>query len=251
MSSNTRIAEVFTLPSKGLIYEEEVNPEVVLNSMTTRHEMLRLSTTEDSQKIMAQIIDDCIDSDLGISAYDLCLGDFQYLMFMLRVVTFGNEYELRGRCPYCGFEQTTKINLDELEVKEYDDSLADLLEITLPKTGSKVKLTLQTPRILDRISTKVKEYRRRHKDSDENPVILYNILASIDEVEDKNSNAFMLEEWVKNLPLADTNAIINRIDLINNKMGIDLNVEGECKICGTTYQVPFRINQTFFRPNSE
>lgn len=251
MSSNTRIAEVFTLPSKGLIYEEEVNPEVVLNSMTTRHEMLRLSTTEDSQKIMAQIIDDCIDSDLGISAYDLCLGDFQYLMFMLRVVTFGNEYELRGRCPYCGFEQTTKINLDELEVKEYDDSLADLLEITLPKTGSKVKLTLQTPRILDRISTKVKEYRRRHKDSDENPVILYNILASIDEVEDKNSNAFMLEEWVKNLPLADTNAIINRIDLINNKIGIDLNVEGACKICGTTYQVPFRINQTFFRPNSE
>jgi hypothetical protein len=213
--------------------------------------MLRLSTTEDSQRIMAQIIDDCIDSDLGISAYDLCLGDFQYLMFMLRVVTFGNEYELRGRCPYCGFEQTTKINLDELEVKEYDDSLADLLEITLPKTGSKVKLTLQTPRILDRISTKVKEYRRRHKDSDENPVILYNILASIDEVEDENSNAFMLEEWVKNLPLADTNAIINRIDLINNKMGIDLNVEGACKICGTTYQVPFRINQTFFRPGSE
>ncbi len=251
MSSNTRIAEVFTLPSKGLIYEEEVNPEVVLSSMTTRHEMLRLSTTEDSQKIMAQIIDDCIESDLGISAYDLCLGDFQYLMFMLRVVTFGNEYELRGRCPYCGFEQVTKLHLDELEVKEYDDSLVDLLELELPKSGNKVRLTLQTPRMLDRISTKVKEYRRRHKDTDENPVILYNIIASIEELDDEKPNAFTLEEWVKNLPLADTNAIINRIDLINNKIGIDLSVEGECKICKTTYQVPFRINQTFFRPGSE
>ena len=151
MSDKTRIAEVFTLPSNGMIYEEEVNPEVILSSMTTRHEMLRLSTVEDSQKIMAQIIDDCIESDLGISAYDLCLGDFQYLMFMLRVVTFGSEYELRGRCPFCGFEQTTKINLDDLEVHEYDDSLADLLEITLPKSGNNIKLTLQTPRILDRI----------------------------------------------------------------------------------------------------
>lgn len=250
MSNDTRIAEVFTLPSKGMIYEEEVNPEVMLSSMTTRHEMLRLSATEDSQKIMAQIIEDCLESDLGISVYDLCLGDFQYLMFMLRVVTFGNNYELRGRCPFCGFEQSTSINLDELEVKEYDDSLIDLMEITLPRTGSKVKLTLQTPRILDRINSKVKEYRRRHKDTDENPVILYNILSSIEEIDDEIPNAFTLEEWIKNLPLADTNALTNRIDLINSKIGIDLSVEGNCKICGTAYQVPFRINQTFFRPRS-
>ena len=250
MSSDTRIAEVFTLPSHGLIYEEEVNPEVVLSSMTTRHEMLRLSTTEESQKIMSQIIDDCIESDMGISSYDLCLGDFQYLLFMLRVVTFGNEYELTGKCPFCGFTQSTTVNLDELQVKEYDDSLVDLLEVELPKTGSVVKLTLQTPHMLDRINTRVKEYRRRHKNSDENPVILYNIIASIEEIDGEKPNSFTLEEWVKNLPLADTNILINRIDLINNKIGIDLDVEEDCRICGTTYRVPFRINQTFFRPNS-
>lgn len=250
MSSDTRIAEVFTLPSHGLIYEEDVNPEVVLSSMTTRHEMLRLSTVEDSQKIMSQIIDDCIESDMGISSYDLCLGDFQYLMFMLRVVTFGNEYELRGKCPFCGFEQSTSIGLDELEVREYDESLVDLLEIKLPKSGNVVKLTLQTPRMLDRINTKVKEYRRKHKDTDENPVILFTITASIEEIDDEKPSSFTLEEWVKDLPLADTNALINRIDLINNKIGIDLNVEEDCKVCGTTYLVPFRINQTFFRPDS-
>ena len=249
MSSDTRIAEVFNLPSNGLIYEEEINPEVILSSMTTRHEMLRLSATDDNNKIMSQIIDDCIESDLGISSYDLCLGDFQYLLFMLRVVTFGNEYELRSRCPFCGFEQSTKVNLDELEVKEYDDSLADLLEMKLPKSDNTVKLTLQTPRMLDRINTKVKEYKRRHKDSDENPTILFNIMSSIEEIDGESPNSFTLEEWVKNLPLADANALMNRINLINNKIGIDLNIERNCKICGTTYQVPFRINQTFFRPN--
>lgn len=248
--SDTRIAEVFTLPSKGLIYEESVNPEVVLSSMTTRHEMLRLSATEDSQKIMSQIIDDCIDSDLGISSYDLCLGDFQYLLFMLRVVTFGNEYELNGKCPFCGFSQNISINLDEMRIKEYDNSLAELLEVELPKRGNKVKLTLQTPRMLDRINTKIKEYRKKHKDSDENPAILYTIMASIEEIDGETPNQFSLEEWIKNLPLADTNVLINRIDLINNQIGIDLDVESECRICGTEYLIPFRINQTFFRPRS-
>lgn len=251
MSNNARIAEVFTLPSKGMVYEEEVNPEVILGSMKTRHEMLRLSATDDSQKIMAQIIDDCIQSDIGISAYDLCLGDFQYLLFMLRIVTFGNEYELSGRCPYCGFDQKTTINLDELEVKEYDDSLADLLEMELPVSENKVKLTLQTPRTLDRISTKVKEYRKRHKDIDENPTILYNIISSIEELDDEVPNLFTLEEWVKELPMADTNALMNRIDLINSKIGIDLSVDENCKICGTMFKFPFRFNSTFFRPDSD
>ena len=251
MSDNARIAEVYTLPSRGLIYEEEVNPEIILSSMKTKHEMLRLSATDESQKIMSQIIDDCIESDMGISSYDLCLGDFQYLMFKLRVVTFGPEYELRGKCPFCGFEQKFDVNLDDLEIREYDDSLAELLEVSLPVTGQKVKLTLQTPRMLDRINTRVREYRRRHKDSDENPTLMYTIISSIEELDDEVPNAFMLEDWVRELPLADTTTLMNRIDRINGFMGVDLSIEENCKICNTAYQVPFRINETFFRPNSE
>ncbi len=86
------IAETFTLPSKGKVYVEDVNPEVILSSMTTKHEMLRLSATEDNQRLMADIIDDCIQSEVGISAYDMCLADYQFLMYKLREVTFGNDY---------------------------------------------------------------------------------------------------------------------------------------------------------------
>lgn len=246
---NPRIVETFNLPSQGLIYEEEINPEVVLSSMKTKHEMLRLSSTEDSQKVIASIIDDCLESELGISSYDLCLGDFQYLLFMLRVVTFGSDYELYGKCPFCGFEQPYKINLEEITVKPYDDSIVDLMELKLPVSGNTVKLTLQTPRMLDRINTRCKEYRRRHKDSDENPVILFSIMASIEEIDGETPVAFKLEEWIKELPLADTNALIQRIDELNSKIGIDLTVEKGCRVCGTSYQVPFRITRQFFRPD--
>lgn len=128
---NIRIAESFTLPSKGLLYED-VNPEIVMSSMKTKHEMLRLSATEDSQKIMSEIIDDCLVNDIGISAYDLCLGDFQYLLYKLRIITFGPDYTMESVCPYCGFESTFSVNLDDLEVHEFDESLVNLFELNSP-----------------------------------------------------------------------------------------------------------------------
>ena len=112
MSTNTRIAETFTLPSKGMIYEESVNPDIVLGCMKTKHEMMRLSATDSNNKIMADIIDDCIDGDIGISSYDMCLGDYQYLLFKLRTITFGPEYDMGGTCPYCMGENYVTVNLD-------------------------------------------------------------------------------------------------------------------------------------------
>ena len=245
-----RIVEEFSLPSGGNLYEEvEIDPFGAISSMKTKHEMLRLSSTDESHKIMASILDDCIASDIGISAYDLCLGDYQYLLFKLRTVTFGNEYTLRGKCPFCGFEQESVVNLDELTINEYDETYEDLKTLELPTTKHTLRLTYQTPRILDRINVKVKEYKRRHG-ADENPVLLFNIMSVIEEIDDEAPNRVFLEDWVKDLPLADSIAIINRIDEMNNKLGISLLHATDCKICGTEYYVPFRINETFFRPGS-
>ena len=87
---NARIVENVVLPSKGLIYEEDVSPEIELSSMKTKHEMLRLSATEESQKVMAEIIDDCIVGDLGISSYHfLFLSDFySYKLFFFLLINF-------------------------------------------------------------------------------------------------------------------------------------------------------------------
>lgn len=245
---NIRIEEQVTLPSKGVIYEEEVNPQVLLSTMKTKHEMLRLSASEESQKIIAQIIDDCITNDVGISSYDMCLGDFQYLMFMLRVVTFGPEYEMISMCPYCGTTKTINVNLDEYPVKEFNDSLLELLTLTLPKTGSTLELTLQTPRSLDKITKQSEEYRKKHKNSIENPTVLYTIINSIEKIDGEEMNPIKLEEWVKDLPLADGNALMTRIDELNESMGLDLKNEVTCNLCGSKYEVPFRLDSTFYRP---
>ena len=245
---NIRIEEQVTLPSKGLIYEEEVNPQVMLSSMKTKHEMLRLSASEDSHKIMSQIIDDCITNDIGISSYDMCLGDFQYLMFMLRVVTYGPEYDMTAICPYCGSFKTENVMLDQIDVNEFDDDIVEKLTLTLPKSGSEVTLNLQTPKSLDKITRQSDEYRKRHKNSIENPTILYTIMNSIEKIDDEDVNPVKLEEWVKNLPLADGNALMQRIDEVNQAIGMNLERETTCNVCGSKYEVPFRIDGSFYRP---
>lgn len=249
--SDARIVEEFYLPSQGLIYEGiEVDPSGMISSMKAKHEMLRLSVTDGSHKIMAEILDDCLESDLGISAYDLCLGDYQYLLFKLRVVTFGNEYTLRGKCPFCGFEQSTTVDLDALETKEYTEEYEKLKTVYLPSTEQTITLTYQTPRMLDRIQTKVREYRRRHENTDENPVLLFNIMSCITEVDGEAPNRVFLEDWVKDLPLSDALLIVDNIDSMNNAIGTNLSYPTNCRICGTEYFVPFRVNETFFRPSS-
>ena len=122
--------------------------------------------------------------------------------------------------------------------------------LTLPVSGDEIRLTYQTPRILDRINVKVKEYRRRNRGEDINPVILFNIMSVIESINGEDPDPYELEDWIMNLHLADANAIINRIDEMNNAIGIDLEVHQICTICGTDFVVPFRVNETFFRPHS-
>lgn len=245
--TEARIAETFTLPSHGKVYEEEVNPEVTLSSMTTKHEMLRLSANEDSQKLMADIIDDCIQSDVGISAYDMCLPDYQFLMYKLREVTFGNEYEMTGICPFCGMQNNIPVDLDELEVKEFSDEMLDLMEVELPASDCTIEITMQTPRLLDTISKQAKQARRKIK-SKENPYILYLLLNSITKKDGEDFNSVVEEQWVRNLPLSDTNRILSAIEKLNTAFGMELSVYHTCNICGEEIVAPFRVNETFFRP---
>ena len=113
--NNYIVTEPYSLPSQGKIYSRQVNPEVQLTSMTTRHELLRLSPSEKSYENLAKVLDECIVNDLGISAYDLCMGDFSYLLYKLRAVTYGPELTFISTSPKCHKRHEVKINIYELE----------------------------------------------------------------------------------------------------------------------------------------
>lgn len=247
--NNYSIAEEYTLPSLGKVYDVKVNPIVKLKSMTTEHELRRLSPSERPYKTICEIIDDCMVEDPGISSYDMCLADYMFLLYKLRTVTYGPIYPTENKCPFCASTNELKINLDELEVTKYDDNnFAELSQFTLPKTGKNIKIRMQTPRMLDDINVRNKETQRRTKGQSGDSAFLYTIEDMIDTVNGKVIDIITLEDFVRQLPMMDTNYIAQHAQKLVESFGIKNTIDNTCPVCGLDYTSSFRIGQEFFRP---
>ena len=247
MSSNT-IFETFTLPSKGMIYDEPVDAEVTLRSMTVAEEMKRLAPSDTPYKIMSDIIEDCMQTKPKIKVYDMCLGDYQFLLHKLRIVTYGPEYKMTITCPNCGEITDSVADLDSLEVMEYDESFDALLDLTLPVSGKVVRMKYQTPRDLDEIARKTKEMQRKTKLNAEYG-ILFTTMSLIKSVDGRVLSAIQLEDFVKKLSMKDVNAIITRAEEITKKVGLDTKILTKCDQCGFEMVSTFRITREFFGPS--
>jgi hypothetical protein len=244
------INESFTLPSKGLIYDKPINPNITLRSMTTMEEMKRLSPSDTPYKLMADIIEDCITSEkLGMKIYDLCLGDYQYLLHKLRTVTYGTEYKMIITCPHCGQIVDSTADLDTLDVMEYDDTYLDLINITLPVTGKLIELKYQTPRDLDIVSFKKREMQRKTK-SNLDYSLLFTTISLIKKVDGQVLNPVALEEFVKKLPMKDISFILAEAEKLNGKVGVDNSITATCGQCGNEVVTSFRITSEFFGPTN-
>ena len=246
---NYTISEDFVLPSLGKVYRDKVvNPNVRLRTMTTEEEMLRLSHSERPYKLLCDMIENCIVGDKpGISVYDMCLQDYQYLLHKLRVVTYGPEYEIKTICRWCGAPNIMKVDLDKMPVKEYTDDLEQYFEFTLPRSQNIIGLKLQTPRSADDLSIKIKEFKRKTPDAAD-PSLLYTIKSLVNTIDGQIYDPVRLDSWARKLPMADTNCILKNAKTINNSFGIDTNISVECKECGVDYDTPFRITSEFFGP---
>lgn len=247
---NYTIAEEYTLPSLGKVYSENVNPVVKLRSMTTEHEMKRLAPSERSYQNICEVIDDCIVNDIGISAYDLCLADYQFLLHKLRIVTYGSDYNTSVQCPYCGSIQHNTINLAELKVINFDEpNFTKYTEFVLPKTNKKITLKMQTPRMIDDIKIQSKELNKKSNNTAGDTAFLFTLQQMIDTVDGKKLDPIQQEDFVRNLPMMDTNYIVKHSEKLVESFGIDTITSNTCLACGLDYNSSFRITSEFFGPS--
>ena len=242
------INENFILPSNGLIYDPPVAPEITLRSMTTAEEMRRLSVSEYQYKPMSDILDACIVNGPKLSAYDMCLGDYQFLLYKLRIITYGDEYKIESKCPYCGFTNSDTISLDAFPVLTIDNIKEEYKEFDLPVTGKRIRVKYQTPRILDNISRRAKEAKKKSEDKNLDFSTLYTLMSLVDTIDGEKYDSIKLEKWLRDLPMKDTNRIFACATKYNDAIGLNTDIEVGCSLCGLDYKYPFRPGAAFFRP---
>lgn len=244
------VAEEYTLPSLGKVYSENVNPVVKIKSMTTNQEMKRLAPSERAYKTICEIIDECLVENPGISSYDMCLADYQFLLHKLRVVTYGKDYKLEFTCPFCGSKEEATIDLDSLEVRNADEiDYGDLQEFVLPKTKKKIRIKMQTPRMIDQISIQSKDLDKKSKGTQGDTAFLFTLEYMIESVDGEEIDSVRKEKFVRNLPMMDTNYIMKKAEKLVESFGIQTSIDKECPICGLDYTGSFRFTQEFFRPS--
>jgi len=249
--TNYTIAEGYELPSKGLIYDKPVAAHVDLRSMTARDEMKRLSPSTAHFKILADIIEGCMIEKPAIHVYDMALGDYEYLLHKLRVVTYGDEYKVGLTCPYCGEQITSSMHLDELEVREFDkEKFEELRTFTLPKSGHVVSIKFQTPRMLDEAEGKIREMKRKYKNADIQFDLLVLLEQVIDSVDGNKLDPSKAESFINKLPALDMTKIVNNLDALNACIGLDASFQVECPSCGGDVPATFRFGPEFFRPTN-
>ena len=250
MANNYAIAEEYTLPSLGKVYNPNVNPNVKIRSMTTEEEMRRLSPSEKAYKNLCEIIDECLVEGPDISVYDMCLADYQFLLHKIRVVTYGSDYHITSKCPLCLSENDETLDLNEIEVTYYKkDELDKFMEFTLPKTGKIIKLKLQTPRMVDDVNTRVNEIKKKSRNNTRDDSLSLTIQSIIDTVDGEKLDPIKMESFVMKLPMMDTNYILKHAQKLVESFGIQTEIAETCPICGLDYTGSFRITREFFGPS--
>ena len=245
------ITNSFTLPSKGLVYGKEINPQIDLRSMTTAEEMKRLNHSDRPYKMMSEVINDCIVNDPGIHVYDMCIPDYQFLLHKLRIVTYGSSYKTTSRCPFCGIENNHVLNLEtDLTLVPFNkDTFDKYSEITLPQSKKVIKFRMQSPRILDDITTRTKEVRKAASTQNGDPAFLITLQMLIDTIDGQRYEEFQLDPFLRKLPMMDTNYIIKAAQKLNTSFGLEGDVDRTCDFCGLDYKSSFRITSEFFGPS--
>ena len=120
--------------------------------------------------------------------------------------------------------------------------------MTLPKSGKNVEVKFITPRILDQIEARKREFARKSKGAKIDNSLLYTAQAIIKSI-DGNSDPVIIESILRKLQLADTNTIMKYGDKLNSMLGLNAIIPNICTNCGVDYKVPFRITGEFFGPS--
>ena len=253
MLKDSSIKETFTLPSLGKPYGiAGFSPKVTLRSMTTEEEMKRLSYTDDEFKLMAEIIDDCILEEMPISSYDMVLGDYEFLLHKLRVVTYGATYKMQDTCPLCQQKVVTTTDLEGIEVHEFDEEeVGKAMEVTLPVSKMRITLAFQTPRSLDLIKEKAKSLRKKTNDQHTNFEFMYRVISYISKVDGYEKSDLELESMVRKMQMKDIYYILDKGAELGRKVGIDNVVTAKCDSCGYEFVTRFQYQPTFFRPQND
>lgn len=246
--AHSPITETHRLPSDGKLYNG-MDPNITLRCMTTFEEKMRLGGGSFC-RTMINILNSCIiDPPEGFDAGTLTDFDLWFLIYKLRVITYGPQYMIEASCSKCGKRFTAVADLDSLKVTTLDDDYESKLSFTLPQSGDEIKIKFIQAKEVDEISEESARILSRSPEYYGDPEYLLLMEHQIDTVNGAKLTKMDLSKYVATMTGRDSAYFHRKVDQLG-KYGIVESVSLSCEHCAGVdeYNLPF--TGEFFRPSN-
>jgi len=270
--------EECTLPSRGIYYGWPDGVVRVRAMGQVAEKILATQRLAQSGQSIDYLFRECCQFPDGFDPVDLLLGDRIFILYYLRGITHGNEYEFAVTCPNddCKSVNTHKYDLNDLAetIIWANQSLgSEPFKVGLPylteATGRDVWVGVRFLRAADAndmlahrktlkkmfvkpggVRNKLAAKRRSLVRQKEAPTLddtisdnMEKIIVTVMGIRDP----FKVRDFITRLHSQDTATI--REWLREHTPGIDNTIEVDCSDCGGTFTIELPITESFFRPS--
>ena len=263
--------EKVTLPSQGLFYEGRIpGGELMVRPMgLITDKILATSRLTQSGQAMDHVFKYCCKfPDKNFDPLDLLAGDRMFLLYYLRGIKHGNNYEFSVTCAneQCKVVSTHEYNLNKLgSTIRVPKVTSEPIRILLPYfskmlgkdiwvearflRGRDIQVMIRQQKIKGRMkSSEARNAKTGESMAEDNSIDatieenLNLLITSVNGVKDR----IKIQQFISRLHAKDTATI--RESLKENQPGIDTEIIIDCPNCKQEMRIELPITESFFRP---
>lgn len=223
-----RVQVKFKLPSNGKAYNG--TSEVLLTPIDWKGEVALKTIKEGSDEngVVAEILNRYVT---GLDINYATPVDRDFILFMLRKITYGETYPLSKSCDSCKKINNINLDLGKLPVKYAEKDLSKT-ELTLP--DSKMTCVVRHPAVKD----------ETHLTSlEETYTQLFRFVKSVGEVTDSK----IIYQFLNKTTTKDISVIHEEV--YGQDYGLEDEVLFNCAECNADNKVRLELNSSFFTPS--
>lgn len=232
------------IPTKGYLYQDAEDEDIKKGIVRMRpmslsdEEIIANQTYIKNGTVFAHLLNSCILNNFD--ANELVPYDVYYLIYALRQITYGEDYEFEITCPNCEKKYNYTMKIADVDFETLETKETIVKEIKLPV--SKYKLTMRNSKLGDEF-----EIYRMSKDSDYGEAVLGHVARTISIIDNKGEEVEKEDyaDFFDAIPGQDRAEITKAF---KNIEGMKIpTITCECPKCGFENITAIPFNKNFFR----
>lgn len=237
--------EKITLPSNGVFYDQDFPINLVIRSLTTNEEQLLYGSI--TETVIDKILSNCIVEPANFPIDELIPADKTFILFKLRILSYGQEYNQTIYCPYCNHEGVAILDLDQLPCDELDEDKIKLpLKLTLPMSKDVIELKVLTEKDYKTIKERAQKVSKRLSLPFGQVEHKLRFAKQIKSINGEKVDSFLAEKYYGEMHVRDVKYIESALNSL--KVGYQGVLEAICPACERDILVPFEMTSEFLNP---